>query len=131
MVKSTRKKELQRITQLLQRRRRAILETSRGARRELGALKGQQRDPEYEESAQAELADYTLYHLVESQRLELQLIDIALGKLDHGIFGNCVDCGIEIPYERLKALPFATRCAEDAARQEHESIGGAQAIPSL
>jgi len=131
VVKSTRKKELQRITQLLQRRRRAILETSRGARRELGALKGQQRDPEYEESAQAELADYTLYHLVENQRLELQLIDIALGKLDHGIFGNCVDCGIEIPYERLEALPFATRCAEDAARQEHESIGGAQAIPSL
>ena len=131
MVKSTRKKELQRITQLLQRRRRAILETSRGARRELGALKGQQRDPEYEESAQAELADYTLYHLVENQRLELQLIDIALGKLDHGIFGNCVDCGIEIPYERLGALPFATRCAEDAARREHESIGGAQAIPSL
>ena len=131
MVKSTRKKDLQRITQLLQRRRRAILETSRGARRELGALKGQQRDPEYEESAQAELADYTLYHLVENQRLELQLIDIAHGKLDHGIFGNCVDCGIEIPYERLEALPFATRCAEDAARREHESIGGAQAIPSL
>lgn len=131
MVKSARKKEVQRIRQLLQRRRRAILETSRGARRELGALKGQERDPEYEENAQAELADYTLYHLVESQRLEVQLIDIALRRLDNGTLANCVDCGIEIPYQRLEALPFATRCAEDAARREHESIGGAQAIPSL
>ncbi len=131
MVKSTRKKELQRIRQLLQRRRRAILETSRGARRELGALKSQERDPEYEENAQNELADYTLYHLVENQRLELQLIDIALRKLDNNTFGQCIDCGAEIPYERLEALPFATRCAGDAARRELETLGRSQPIPSL
>ncbi len=131
MVKSTRKRELQRIRQLLQRRRRAILETSRGARRELGALKSQERDPEYEENAQNELADFTLYHLVENQRLELQLIDIALRKLDNNTFGQCIDCGAEIPYERLEALPFATRCAEDAARRELETLGRSQAIPSL
>jgi DnaK suppressor protein len=131
VIKNTRKKELHRIRQLLQRRRRAILEMTRGARRELGALKGQERDPEYEENAQAELADYTLYHLVENQRLELQLIDLALRRLDNDTLGQCVDCGIEIPYERLEALPFATRCAEDAARRERETLGGSHAIPSL
>lgn len=130
MSKSVRQKELRRIRQLLQRRRRAILETSRGTRRELGALKGQERDPEYEENAQSELADYTLYHLVESQRLELQLIDIALKKLDNGTFGNCLDCGAEIPFERLQALPFATRCAEDATQRERMALGAAS-VPSL
>ena len=130
MSKGARQKELRRIWQLLQRRRRAVLETSRGARRELGALKGQERDPEYEENAQSELADYTLYHLVESQRLELQLIDIALKRLDNGTFGQCVDCGVEIPFERLQALPFATRCAEDAALRERAALGNAT-VPSL
>lgn len=130
MSTGVRPKELRRIRQLLQRRRRAILETSRGAKRELGALKGQERVPEYVENAQSELADYTLYHLVESQRLELQLIDIALKGLDNGTFGQCVDCGMEIPFERLLALPFATRCAEDAALRERWALGSS-AIPSL
>ena len=125
MSKAARQRELRRIRQLLQRRRRGILETSRGTRRELGALKGQERDPEYEENAQSELADYTLYHLVESQRLELQLIDIALKRLDNGTLGQCLDCGIEIPFERLQALPFAMRCAEDAALRERAALGSA------
>jgi len=130
-VGKTRENELRKIRQLLQRRRRAILDTSGAASKELRALKRQERDPEYEENAQAELADYTLYHLVENQRLELQLIDLALRKMDMGVFGNCIDCGMEIPYERLEALPFATRCAEDATRRELETIGGVGATPSL
>jgi DnaK suppressor protein len=131
VVKSSRGKVLYRIRQLLQRRRRLILETSRAVRRELGALKGQERDPEYEENAQSELADYTLYHLMENQRLEIQLIDLALVKMDNGTFGQCIDCGADIAYERLRALPFATRCAEDAARRELEVAGRADFAPSL
>jgi DnaK suppressor protein len=131
VVKNTRRKELRRIHQLLQRRRRAILETVRAVRRELGDLEAQERGPENEENAQKELADYTLYHLAENQRLELQLIDIALRRLENGTFGVCIDCGMEIPYERLEALPFATRCADDASRRERDTLGGSQAIPSL
>ena len=131
MVKNTRRKELRRIHQLLQRRRRAILETVRAVRRELGDLEAQERGPENEENAQKELADYALYHLAENQRLELQLIDIALRRLGHRTFGLCIDCGMEIPYERLEALPFATRCADDASRRERDTLGGSQAIPSL
>ena len=126
----TREQELRKIRHLLQRRRRAILETSRAASKELRALKHQERDPEYEENAQAELADYTLYHLMENHRLELQLIDLALKKMDIGVFGQCIDCGMEIPFERLQALPFATRCAEDAALRERAALGGVS-IPSL
>jgi len=131
VVKNTRRKELRRIHQLLQRGRRTILETVRAVRRELGDLEAQERGPENEENAQKELADYTLYHLAENQRLELQLIDIALRRLENGTFGVCIDCGMEIPYERLEALPFATRCADDASRRERDMLGGSQAIPSL
>jgi DnaK suppressor protein len=129
-VGKTRENDLRRIRQLLQRRRRGILETSRAASKELRALKRQDRDAEYEENAQTELADYTLYHLLENQRLELQLIDLALRRMDMGVFGNCIDCGTEIPFDRLEALPFATRCAEDATRREIETVGGS-ALPSF
>jgi DnaK suppressor protein len=123
--------ELGRIRELLQRRRREILRANMGAHRELTALKNQERDPEYEENAQAELADYTLSSLMESQRREIMLIDAALRRMDVGVFGDCVDCGYEIPLERLEALPFAIRCEEDATRHELETRGGPGATPSL
>ena len=115
--------ELTDIRERLQRRRRSILEAHFGARRELKALKNQERDPEYEENAQSELADYTLSSLMESQRRELMLIDAALRRMDAGVFGTCVDCDTEISLERLQALPFAIRCEEDAERHEQERRG--------
>ncbi|XXF75550.1 TraR/DksA family transcriptional regulator [Myxococcaceae bacterium GXIMD 01537] len=127
----TRANDLLKIREILQRRRREILNASAGAHRELSALKDQERDPEYEENAQSELADYTLSSLMESQRREMMLIDAALRRMDTGVFGTCVDCGNEIPIERLEALPFAIRCEEDASRHELELRGGPSATPSL
>jgi DnaK suppressor protein len=127
----TRNQDLRKLREILQRRRRDILEASLGVHRELRALKDQERDPEYEENAQTELADYTLSSLMETQRREIMLIDAAMRRMDEGSFGACVDCGYEIPHERLVALPFAIRCEEDATRHEHEMRGGPMAMPSL
>lgn len=104
----------------LQKRRRGVLESSMGHSRELEALKGQERDPELEENAQTELADFTLSSLLESQRRELMMIDAALRRMDSNVYGICVDCGDEIRNERLRALPFAVRCEEDARERELE-----------
>jgi DnaK suppressor protein len=119
------------IREILQRRRRDVLHANLGAHRELTALKNSDRDPEYEENAQAELADYTLSSLMEAQRREIMLIDAALRRMDTGVFGECVDCGVDIPMDRLEALPFAIRCEEDATRHELETRGGHYATPSL
>jgi DnaK suppressor protein len=127
----SRANQLLKIREILQRRRREILSANAGAHRELAALKNQERDPEYEENAQSELADYTLSSLMESQRREIMLIDAALRRMDTGVFGECVDCGYEIPMDRLEALPFAIRCEEDATRHELELRGGPQATPSI
>jgi len=126
----TRVSDLLKIRQLLQRRWRDILAASGAVRQELRSLNTQDRDPEYEENAQAELADYTLWRVLEGQRRELQLIDAAFTRMDQGEFGICVDCGAEISLERLRALPFALRCEEDARRHEHEVLGPS-AMPSL
>jgi DnaK suppressor protein len=93
------------------------------ASREIQALKEQERDPEFEESAQAELANYTATRLLENARRELASIDAALLRIEAGVFGLCVDCGDEISMDRLKALPFAIRCEEDARVHEREETG--------
>ena len=48
------------------------------------------------------------------EHAEEQLSDIerALDALDRGTYGVCQICQKEIPYERLEALPTATRCVE-------------------
>lgn len=102
----------------LQRRRRVILETTRRAAAELDALRSAERDPEFEEGAQAEHEALTLARLGEAQRRELQQIDAALSRLDAGEYGLCTDCGQEIDPRRLAALPYALLCTECATRRE-------------
>jgi DnaK suppressor protein len=45
-------------------------------------------------------------------------IDQALAKIEEGTYGTCEDCGDQIAFERLEALPFATLCVECKKRRE-------------
>lgn len=49
--------------------------------------------------------------VVDSVRADLRLFTKALTRVDEGRYGWCVDCGSEIPIERLEAIPTADRCA--------------------
>lgn len=42
----------------------------------------------------------------------------ALARLDAGTYGQCVDCGRQLPDERLEARPEAARCVDCQQRQE-------------
>lgn len=50
---------------------------------------------------------------------ELREIDLALQRLAEGNYGVCIDCGEQIPPERLEANPSAVRCIADQERFEH------------
>lgn len=56
-----------------------------------------------------------MYEVVDGQRQE---IEAALHRLDEGTYGRCVDCGKELPAERLEARPEAARCVECQAKAE-------------
>ncbi len=49
---------------------------------------------------------------------ELRQVQIARQRLEEGQYGICVDCGKEIPPERLEAIPEAIRCIDDQNRYE-------------
>jgi RNA polymerase-binding transcription factor DksA len=62
---------------------------------------------------------------------ERNAVQQALQRLADGSYGTCVDCGKEIPAERLKAQPEAIRCVEDQRRFEaaHGTTGGPLSAP--
>ncbi|MDH3451376.1 MAG: TraR/DksA family transcriptional regulator [Gammaproteobacteria bacterium] len=48
--------------------------------------------------------------LQEHAKLDIELIDAALKRLDLGSYGRCCDCGNAIGFARLQAHPTARRC---------------------
>jgi DnaK suppressor protein len=50
------------------------------------------------------------FALDERESAELRLLDAALERIKVGSYGQCLDCGEEIPAGRLHAAPEAARC---------------------
>jgi DnaK suppressor protein len=48
----------------------------------------------------------------------LGAIDAALARIDDGTYGECVNCGAQIPEERLEAMPWATLCIDCKRKEE-------------
>ncbi len=60
-----------------------------------------------------ETVDREIDHtLEEHDERVLEAIDAALGRTEDGTYGKCVNCGAQIPEERLEAMPWATLCIE-------------------
>jgi RNA polymerase-binding transcription factor DksA len=49
---------------------------------------------------------------------ELRELDAARRRIGDGVYGLCIDCGDDIPLERLRAQPGAGRCAR--CQTQHE-----------
>ncbi len=51
---------------------------------------------------------------------ELGVVSAALRRLQSGEYGRCVDCDGEIPFDRLKAEPWALRCVACESARERD-----------
>jgi DnaK suppressor protein len=49
---------------------------------------------------------------------ELGAVSAALKRIDQPDYGWCVDCGVPIPFDRLRAEPWALRCVGCEAAHE-------------
>ena len=71
----------------------------------------------------AETATVTLdreidYTLEENSEHVLAEIDAALRRIEDGTYGQCTNCGRQIPEERLEARPYATLCIDCQRQRE-------------
>jgi RNA polymerase-binding protein DksA len=112
--------------------RQALLEERRRVEHALATLRDEHQgslDDEVEEVATtsdnhlAETATATLgreidYTLGDNAEQVLSEIDEALGRIDAGTYGTCVNCGEEIPPERLEANPRASLCIDCKRKAE-------------
>lgn len=60
---------------------------------------------------------------------ELRMIDSALQRITSGTYGQCIDCGKEIPLARLQAEPTAERDIE--CQELYEKTHASARTPSL
>jgi DnaK suppressor protein len=62
----------------------------------------------------------TMMTLESNEREILAQVERALQRFDEGVYGQCERCGQPIPFERLEALPYATRCIQCQAAVERD-----------
>jgi RNA polymerase-binding protein DksA len=60
---------------------------------------------------------------------ELREVEAALQRIADGTYGECVECGRDIGYERLKAYPTAMRCV--VCQAQYEKVYAGPGTPSL
>lgn len=67
--------------------------------------------------------------MVDRQVVEVRAIEATLKRLAAGDYGACVNCGADIPLERLRAYPTAARCV--SCQSVHEKTFAHEGNPSL
>ena len=121
--KSLTKKELKKFQELLEEKRKAVLERAR----QMLSVENMALDtndlPDEMDLASSEYLQSFTFRLRGREKAFLDKINKALAKIDDGTFGVCEECGEEISIKRLEARPETTlciRCKEDQERMEKD-----------
>ena len=114
---SSRKESINKMRELLVTRRNAIRKALAGDLSLLKQLR-EQTGGDVVDAALDAAQDEISSQLAEVESRELASIERALVRIKNGSYGECVDCGCEIPFQRLQAQPTALRCVPCQARHE-------------
>lgn len=80
-------------------------------------LEGTSTNHPADASSDALLAETDVSDMMDLER-DIAEFDAALRRIEHGTFGQCVDCGDQIDPARLRVRPTATRCLRCQAKWE-------------
>jgi len=122
----------QQISQRLETRRAELCEEIRSELERSGHEHFADLAGEVTDAGDASVADMLVdkgVAFVSRQVEELTQVEHALKHLGDEAFGECVECGDEIGFERLMAQPAASRCI--VCQGEHEKRFAHEATPKL
>jgi DnaK suppressor protein len=109
-AKARRRGELKR---MLENRRRELVDEVHGKIRDARTDGvGEREVLDEAESSEVGIQDAIGFALIQMKAETLKKIDAALRGIEKGVYGDCFECGDEIPEARLRALPFAVRCKD-------------------
>ena len=119
--KALNKKELKKFQELLEEKRKSVLERAR----QMLSVENMALDtndlPDEMDLASSEYLQSFTFRLRGREKVFLDKIEKALRKIEDGSFGTCEECSEEISVKRLEARPETTlciRCKEDQERME-------------
>ena len=116
-LKEARERLITRQEQLWQEIRDEIREDARDEYQELIQIIGDNSD-----RALAELEESTIFGVVKLKADEIEGIQSALGRMEEGLYGRCLDCDRWIRPARLKVVPYAVCCLD--CQEKRERIRG-------
>ena len=121
-TKGTAKSRYNELRQMLEDRRRELMNDVQGKMRDVRTEGLKDREVlDQGESSEVDIQEDIEFALIQMKFETLNKINEALRRLDEGTYGNCFECGDEIAHARLRALPFAVRCKDcEEARETAE-----------
>lgn len=114
------KKELKKFKELLETKRRAVLENAKKTLTDHMVLDPSDL-PDEMDLASSEYLQSFEFRLRGREKSHLAKLELALRKIDEGDFGICIECGEPIAKKRLEARPetqLCIKCKEDQERDE-------------
>ena len=120
MARAFTKKQLEKFRELLEDKRRRVLERARKTLTEHMTLDPNDL-PDEMDLASSEYLQSFEFRLRGREKAHLAKLELALQKIDAGTFGVCEDCEEMISKKRLEARPetaLCIRCKEDQERDE-------------
>ena len=131
-VKAPVKTRYEELKQMLDDRRRELMNEVQGRMRDVRADGTKDREVyDQGESSEVDIQEDIEFALIQMKSETLNKINEALRRLEDHTYGNCFECGDEIAEARLRALPFAVRCKDcEEARENAEQRERVQARKS-
>ncbi len=114
------KKELKKFRELLEAKRRAVVDNAKKTLTDNMVLDPSDL-PDEMDLASSEYLQSFEFRLRGREKSHLAKLELALKKIDDGSFGICSECGEPIAKKRLEARPetqLCIRCKEDQERDE-------------
>jgi DnaK suppressor protein len=112
-------KTLAKYRKLLLEEKQRILNNSKNALKNELALSPDDL-PDETDLAASEVNQNLVFKLRDRERQLLAKIDEAMGRIEDGSFGTCMECEEPIEVRRLEARPVSTLCIACKEKQEHK-----------